>query len=135
MLNSRQIKKAIEINPNQYDRSRLYPLKNDGYKLKLYEITSDVCIFKILKNIQNCDILNVYKIDYEISENVTTRDLTLVFEQNTSTPYGLKDIVHDFDQHINEAAYYLAEKRGFAPGFEMEDWLKAKQQVFLSYGR
>ncbi len=30
---------------------------------------------------------------------------------------------------IQEAAYYLAEKRGFSPGHELEDWLRAKKQV------
>jgi len=30
---------------------------------------------------------------------------------------------------IEEAAYYLAEKRNFAPGFEAEDWQAAKQQI------
>ena len=30
---------------------------------------------------------------------------------------------------IAEAAYYLAEKRGFAPGHEESDWLLASQQV------
>ena len=30
---------------------------------------------------------------------------------------------------IREAAYFLAEKRGFAPGYEMEDWLQAKAQI------
>jgi len=30
---------------------------------------------------------------------------------------------------IEEAAYYLAEKRGFAPGHELEDWLQAKAQI------
>lgn len=30
---------------------------------------------------------------------------------------------------IEEAAYYLAEKRGFVPGYEMEDWLEAKKQI------
>ncbi|HEY4214801.1 MAG TPA: DUF2934 domain-containing protein [Steroidobacteraceae bacterium] len=42
----------------------------------------------------------------------------------------------EFDEHINTdaarreriaiAAYYLAERRGFAPGVEMEDWLAAE---------
>ncbi|MEJ5211801.1 MAG: DUF2934 domain-containing protein [Burkholderiales bacterium] len=27
---------------------------------------------------------------------------------------------------IREAAYYLAEKRGFAPGHELDDWLAAE---------
>ena len=30
---------------------------------------------------------------------------------------------------VAEAAYYLAERRGFAVGYENEDWLKAEQQV------
>lgn len=30
---------------------------------------------------------------------------------------------------ITEAAYFLAEKRGFAPGHEREDWLAAERQV------
>jgi hypothetical protein len=27
------------------------------------------------------------------------------------------------------SAYYLAERRGFAPGHELEDWLAAEAQV------
>ena len=30
---------------------------------------------------------------------------------------------------IAEAAYFRAEKRGFAPGHEDEDWLAAEQEV------
>jgi hypothetical protein len=30
---------------------------------------------------------------------------------------------------ISEAAYYLAEKRGFQPGKAMDDWLAAELQV------
>lgn len=30
---------------------------------------------------------------------------------------------------IAEAAYYRAEKRGFAPGNELEDWLAAEAEV------
>jgi hypothetical protein len=33
------------------------------------------------------------------------------------------------EQKIAEAAYFKAEKRGFAPGFEMEDWLEAEREV------
>ena len=38
---------------------------------------------------------------------------------------------------IAETAYYRAQERGFAPGFEMEDWLAAEAQVeaTLSVGR
>jgi hypothetical protein len=30
---------------------------------------------------------------------------------------------------IAEAAYYRAEKRGFIPGMELEDWLEAEQEI------
>lgn len=30
---------------------------------------------------------------------------------------------------IAEAAYYLAERRGFAPGYELEDWLEAEAEI------
>jgi len=32
---------------------------------------------------------------------------------------------------ISVAAYYLAERRGFAPGGEVQDWLIAEQQIHL----
>jgi hypothetical protein len=30
---------------------------------------------------------------------------------------------------IAEAAYYRAKKRGFAPGYEVEDWVQAEAEV------
>jgi len=30
---------------------------------------------------------------------------------------------------IAEAAYYRAQRRGFAPGFEVEDWLAAEAEI------
>ena len=33
------------------------------------------------------------------------------------------------DRMVAEAAYYLAEKRAFAPGFEEQDWQAAKDQI------
>jgi hypothetical protein len=35
----------------------------------------------------------------------------------------------EIDRMIAEAAYYLAEKRSFQPGFEEEDWATATEQV------
>ncbi|MGZ4982209.1 MAG: DUF2934 domain-containing protein [Methylobacter sp.] len=34
----------------------------------------------------------------------------------------------DRDAKIAELAYYKAESRGFAPGYELEDWLQAEQE-------
>jgi hypothetical protein len=33
------------------------------------------------------------------------------------------------EQHITEAAYYRAEKRGFEAGHELEDWMAAEQEI------
>lgn len=30
---------------------------------------------------------------------------------------------------IEEAAYYRAEKRGFQPGNELDDWLEAEKEI------
>lgn len=35
----------------------------------------------------------------------------------------------DFEAMVAEAAYYKAEQRGFAPGFEMDDWLEAEREL------
>ena len=33
---------------------------------------------------------------------------------------------------INVAAYFLAERRGFCPGHELDDWLAAEKQIDLA---
>jgi Protein of unknown function (DUF2934) len=33
------------------------------------------------------------------------------------------------DRMICEAAYYIAEQRGFEPGHELDDWLAAEAQI------
>lgn len=33
------------------------------------------------------------------------------------------------EDRVREAAYAAAERRGFAPGREVDDWLEAEQQV------
>ena len=35
----------------------------------------------------------------------------------------------ELQQRIAEAAYYRAERRGFAPGGETEDWLAAEAEI------
>ena len=44
-----------------------------------------------------------------------------------------EDIKNDSNQDIKigELAYYKAEKRGFEPGHELEDWLEAEQEYLL----
>lgn len=35
----------------------------------------------------------------------------------------------EFDALVAERAYFKSEKRGFAPGFEIEDWLEAEAEL------
>ena len=35
----------------------------------------------------------------------------------------------DRRQMIAQAAYFIAQRRNFAPGYELEDWLAAEAQV------
>lgn len=41
----------------------------------------------------------------------------------TATP------LHDRKKMVAEAAYYIAEQRGFQPGDELQDWLLAERQI------
>ena len=44
----------------------------------------------------------------------------------------LPEIV-DITAMIAEAAYLIAAGRGFAPGHDVEDWLKAEQQILSRF--
>ena len=47
-------------------------------------------------------------------------------ERQTAGP----KIVPEQRQHlIAQAAYFIAERRGFAPGNEVEDWLQAEAEI------
>jgi hypothetical protein len=35
----------------------------------------------------------------------------------------------DYRQRVATAAYFLAQKRGFEPGHELDDWLAAEEQM------
>lgn len=40
----------------------------------------------------------------------------------------------DRREEIARLAYYRAEQRGFAPGFELDDWLEAERQLMEKQG-
>ena len=46
----------------------------------------------------------------------------------TATPVAVIDPDHR-RALISQAAYFRSEKRNFAPGFEVEDWLSAEAEV------
>lgn len=38
------------------------------------------------------------------------------------------------ERFVAQAAYYRAEKRGFAPGYELQDWVEAEAEVLRLIG-
>lgn len=46
-----------------------------------------------------------------------------------ASPFAWPSLAEQRGQRIREAAYLRAERRGFAPGNELEDWLDAEQEV------
>lgn len=55
---------------------------------------------------------------------------TTLDESTENPPLGFDGVdPADRSRWIAEAAYYRAERRGFCPGCEMEDWLKAEQEI------
>ena len=40
----------------------------------------------------------------------------------------------ELHRQIAEAAYYRAQRRGFAPGYEKRDWIEAEAEVMTRLG-
>lgn len=43
--------------------------------------------------------------------------------------------VEERERLVARAAYFRAEKRGFAPGFELQDWVEAEAEVLRLIGK
>ena len=55
-------------------------------------------------------------------------------EDNSLLDYrGDIDLKDEFREMVAVNAYYKAEKRGFVPGHEMDDWLEAEQEIINQY--
>jgi hypothetical protein len=50
--------------------------------------------------------------------------------ENNSVISNVENLESNVDREIKiaECAFYKAEKRGFEPGHELEDWLEAEQE-------
>jgi Protein of unknown function (DUF2934) len=55
-------------------------------------------------------------------------------EEESTADEELHEMEYEVRHMIEEAAYYIAEKRGFHPGYEMQDWLEAEKQVKARLG-
>jgi hypothetical protein len=42
---------------------------------------------------------------------------------------GLRALMEDRHHRVEVAAYFLAERRGFVPGHELDDWLEAEDAI------
>jgi len=71
-------------------------------------------------------------------EENTMKPTEINIHQNTeilaSAEAGTALVQPDDAARIAELAYYKAEKRGFEPGHELEDWLEAEQELLPSSG-
>jgi hypothetical protein len=54
------------------------------------------------------------------------------FENQTQSHEPIARKAEELRSMIEKAAYHLAEKRGFIPGYELEDWLAAEMQILRS---
>lgn len=52
-----------------------------------------------------------------------------------ATFVGEQLLYQDRSARIAEAAYFRAQQRGFAPGYELEDWLAAEKDVDATFGK
>jgi len=70
-----------------------------------------------------------------LAEAEGRRSATVAVDWQVCEPYSLVSArpaaFMKAQRHVSiaEAAYFLAQKRGFAPGHELDDWLRAEQQV------
>lgn len=55
--------------------------------------------------------------------------ITLPFRAADPSPFSRGRDPAARREAIERAAYFLAERRGFTPGHELEDWLRAEQEV------
>lgn len=51
---------------------------------------------------------------------------------SNSQEVNIDGTTREYNTKIAEIAYYKAESRGFAPGYELNDWLEAEQELNLS---
>jgi hypothetical protein len=52
-------------------------------------------------------------------------------EENKSLSLGCNGVLDPdtFYEMVKERAFFKAEKRGFEPGHEMEDWIEAEKEI------
>ena len=53
-----------------------------------------------------------------------------IFEEPSATSFSITEVSNEERYRlIAESAYFRSEKRSFAPGYELEDWLEAEGEL------
>jgi hypothetical protein len=64
------------------------------------------------------------------TQELTDEAVVKVLESAGPAPAGAMNVDPDLRrQMVAAAAYFIAERRGFAPGHELEDWVAAEAAV------
>jgi hypothetical protein len=68
--------------------------------------------------------------------NTAKKKRTVETPKITATKIEAIEVTENERHHlISTAAYYLAERRGFIPGLELQDWLKAEAEIDKNLGK
>lgn len=62
-------------------------------------------------------------------KKTTKIDAHATQSKNSADESKPQELVCSTQDTIAEEAFYLAEKRGFSPGYELQDWLEAESLV------
>ena len=73
------------------------------------------------------------------TSNPSGRSVSATKPTAMSVPETRKDIgpsisAEERQRLVERAAYFRAEKRGFTPGFELQDWIEAEVEVLRLIG-
>jgi hypothetical protein len=68
------------------------------------------------------------------SRKRTPRTASAAAAETTTSAQDLRVSEEELQRQISEPAYYQAEQRGFAPGYEHEDWVEAEAEVMRRLG-
>jgi hypothetical protein len=67
--------------------------------------------------------------------NNTKRKASKSLHRNSSMKFNRTAVTDEERQQlIMQAAYFRSEKRGFAPGAELDDWLQAEAEIDGEFG-
>jgi hypothetical protein len=69
------------------------------------------------------------KISPRVLSDEPTHQHAAVAQQEAEQPLSLDAIADDPRSRIAVVAYLMSERRGFAPGFELDDWLAAEAEL------